>query len=118
MDNHGLASDHGFLPAAGLEREISKWVDGIEDEDGKRSGFLKEDDPDMPTVRPKKLSTGVKGVMNDARKHYAMFALQQQADLVRQSEINRRLAGPVTKPVDEDLDDDVSRRRRCLCPRS
>ena len=101
MDNHGLASDHGFLPTNKLEREISRYVDGIEDEDGKTSGMLRPDDENMKVVRPHRLATGAKGVMNDARQHYAMFALQQQADVVRQREINRRLAGGGTKPVDE-----------------
>ena len=112
MDCHGLASDHGFLPSNRLEREISKFVDGIEDETGNKSTIFRADDPNMSVIKRHRLATGAKGVMNDARQHYAMFALQQEADKVRQKETNRRLAGGGTKAavshvaaVDEEDDD-------------
>lgn len=108
MDNHGLASDHGFLPSNKLEREIGRAFEGIEDEDGNKSAMLKQDDPDMPVVRPHRTLTGVKGVMNDARNHYALFALQQQADKVRDQERMQRLVGHGTKPAEDGSGDEVS----------
>jgi len=93
MDNHGLASDHGFLPSNPLEREIMRSVVGIEDEDGKKSGMLRQDDEDMKCHRQVRYNTAAKGVMEDASRAYAMFALQQQADKVRTRVMNQKMAG-------------------------
>ena len=102
MDNHGLASDNGFLPQPGLEREISKWMDGIEDEDGNKAvNFLAEDREDKRVVRPKRVETGVKGVLNDKREAQARWAKQQTADRLRTQVHNRMLAGSGVKPVGE-----------------
>ena len=83
-----------------MEREIMRAHEGIEDEDGNTSNFLKKDDPDMPRFVQQRSNTGVKGVMEDSRQHYAMFALQQQADIVRRRAEVQRLAGKGVKPVD------------------
>ena len=92
MDHHGLASDHGFLPSNKLERKIMDSSEGFEDEDGNTNGFLKFDDPDMPVFRQQRFGSGVKGVLEDSRNHYAMFALQQRADEARRQEQLRRLS--------------------------
>jgi len=106
MDSHGLASDHGHLPSNGMERTISAFVDGIEDEDGRTCPMFRHDDEDMPVVRPKKApASGAKCVLEDAKKHYAMFALQQKAELER-----RKLAAQrqtmVVKPADQQDEDE------------
>ena len=87
----GLASDHGFLPSNKMERSIMDSMEGFEDEDGNRNTFLKAEDPDMPVFRQYRANTGVRGVQEDAKRHYAMFALQQRADAARRQEQVRRL---------------------------
>ena len=74
----------GHLPSDPMERKILNAIEGIEDEDGRPEGFLKQDDEDMRAVfRTQRVNTGPKGVREDAKRHYAMEKLKAQAEAVR-----------------------------------
>ena len=96
----------GHLPSDKMERAILNASEGIEDEDGKTNGFLKQDDDEMAVFRQQRVNTGPKGVIEDQRRHVAMQKLVAQADSVRQKEQLRRAANPTVRPAGEEEDDD------------
>lgn len=99
----------GHLPSDKMEMAILNAIEGQEDDDGnKSSAFLAGDDqPDVIHYRTHHANTGAKGVINDAKSHAMMMALQREADKVRQRELMRRQANATVKPIgDEEEEDD------------